>query len=744
MTDENNCEPAIDFTEIIQPVAPEISLISQQDILCYGQETGSIFIDIANDKPATDYNITWTGTNGYSSTQQNIDNLPAGTYNVNVIGEHCVKNAEFTLTQPEEIMLNSTLTPVSCYDGNDATATLNISGGLAPYTVVWEDDFSGFFRNNLSAGIQNIHITDFNNCEKTISLAIPEAPVFRIMPEVSPVTCYESNDAAINLNLIGGEEPVLLTWQDNGSSQTIRNNLAPGTYAVQITDGKGCQIDSVFTFAEPLPLTISETVSNNDCQNENSGSIEITVAGGTSPYQYLWSNNKTVQNLHNIPPGDYRVDVEDSNGCAISKEFTITKPLPVHLEFNAGQRFDCVTLLGSQIITAEATGGIPPYKKEWRIDNVKVSEEDSFIVSSNNQVVELKVTDRQGCFAQEVFQPEIPEYGIQTEMINCNEKNYRLSVVSTNLLGNKITDSYEWEFGDNQSKTGRSSEDYQYMESGKYEISVTVTDLDICPEPYTFKRNLVVNDPPAIHIDPRGRELQQDTFYFCEGETVILDAEGGMEYSWGTDSLLVSEEGNQTVIGYAQPDASIDKPSNKCQSVATVVGAFKDVTYKIKPPATNLLTSKNKEVEFSVEEILDDTKSAKWWVVGEEYNSSPGFDWIHEFSVEKDGEYTVCVEVENNDGCSDTNCVTLYVDKFFDELPNTFIADGENRFMKGWYIQILNRNHVLIYEGDEGWDGTFRNEGTPVSQDTYHYYIKDYEEFGVNRKYCYLTVFIKR
>lgn len=130
--------------------------------------------------------------------------------------------------------------------------------------------------------------------------------------------------------------------------------------------------------------------------------------------------------------------------------------------------------------------------------------------------------------------------------------------------------------------------------------------------------------------------------------------------------------------------------------------------------------------------------------MGEEENSFSGFDWVNEFSVDEDREYTVCVEVENNDGCIDTDCMTLYVDKFFEGLPNTFIVDGENRFMKGWYIQILNRNHVLIYEGDEGWDGTFRNEGKPVSQDTYFYYLKDYKEFGVGKNTGYVTVFIKK
>jgi len=87
---------------------------------------------------------------------------------------------------------------------------------------------------------------------------------------------------------------------------------------------------------------------------------------------------------------------------------------------------------------------------------------------------------------------------------------------------------------------------------------------------------------------------------------------------------------------------------------------------------------------------------------------------INENEYGKEGIYTDILKTIN--GCDSTVVTTLHITP----VPNTFTPndDGVNDvFMKGWHIQVYNRNGLLLYEGTEGWDGKY--QGKPVAKDTY-------------------------
>ena len=105
-----------------------------------------------------------------------------------------------------------------------------------------------------------------------------------------------------------------------------RNNLSPGVYSVIITDESGCIIDEEFTIIEPQEIEISGIITNaEDCDNPNSGSIDLQVSGGNPPYPFLWSNGETTEDIINLPANNYLVTVTDSNGCSSQKEFVVTR-----------------------------------------------------------------------------------------------------------------------------------------------------------------------------------------------------------------------------------------------------------------------------------------------------------------------------------------------------------------------------------------------------------------------------------
>jgi hypothetical protein len=73
-------------------------------------------------------------------------------------------------------------------------------------------------------------------------------------------------------------------------------------------------------------------MSMHNCNGASTGSIDLTVAGGTAPFTYAWSNGATTQDLTNIPAGTYNVTVTDAGGCTQTLNgIVITEPAAIVL-----------------------------------------------------------------------------------------------------------------------------------------------------------------------------------------------------------------------------------------------------------------------------------------------------------------------------------------------------------------------------------------------------------------------------
>jgi gliding motility-associated-like protein len=97
----------------------------------------------------------------------------------------------------------------------------------------------------------------------------------------------------------------------------------------------------------------------------------------------------------------------------------------------------------------------------------------------------------------------------------------------------------------------------------------------------------------------------------------------------------------------------------------------------------------------------------------------------------RDVSNTVTVEVQDINGCKVTHEYTfdgnLFVPKAF--TPN---GDGVNDvFMPGYRLIIFDRLGIELYQGDNGWDGTYK--GKPVAEDIYFYKL-EYPDSGGTKK----------
>jgi len=543
VSDANICGPKTATFTITQPPILAVSLGNKNNILCFGDATGTIAVNVLGG--TLPYTYTWKGPNGFTSSNQNLTALFAGAYDLVVTDNlGCFKTLKVTLTQPTKIEITATTTPIICYGGNDASINIIISGGVAPYQILWSNLGNGTFQDNLSAGDYIITVTDALNCTKKLKVNIPEAPIFTVNPVVKNISCHGANDGSIALNFVGGIPPINLSWSDGSNAGTTRNNLKPGTYSVTIIDGKPCTISKKFVILEPQLLVVSANLTNAfDCDNANSGAINLLVSGGSAPFTYTWSNGATTEDLVNVPAGNYLVTVTDVNGCSRQAQYSINRPPPLVAGVITKTDFDCATKSVKQTFVANISGGVPPYILTWSSGTVSGANNEMMNTTQNGAVI-LYVTDAIGCTSNYTFNVDLPELG--TPSFDASSYAYltygTYSINDPIQFSNTATGDYismVWDFGDGSVSTDLNPL-HTFINPKEYVVTQTVT----YPLGCIYVKKIIFNVGKGyVLVVPNAFTPNKDTFndFFRPVTKGLKNLRLDVYDTWG--SLIYSETG---------------------------------------------------------------------------------------------------------------------------------------------------------------------------------------------------------
>lgn len=285
VSDDNGCS-ASGMITLIQPGAPTLSHVFT-DVSCNGGNNGTIDLTVNGIAP---FVIAWTGPS-FSSAQEDLSSLPAGTYSV-IVSDAGGCSATSSVLISEPAALSATISPnQTVCPGTVINLDVIASGGTAPYVYAW-DNGNTSAQNTITVISDSpscVSVTDANNCPALqICSTVQVYDSLQIQLSADTIVCPGSL-VQLNASILSGSgAPYIMNWMESGISLGNNTSLSfiPSAnssivFSVQdlcatVNDTVNIQlfnvavptiVSDVITGCVPLTVAFSETsgMAGNNC-----------------------------------------------------------------------------------------------------------------------------------------------------------------------------------------------------------------------------------------------------------------------------------------------------------------------------------------------------------------------------------------------------------------------------------------------------------------------------------------------
>ncbi|MFN3802685.1 SprB repeat-containing protein, partial [Belliella pelovolcani] len=552
------CGTQSGILEISAIQRPEFDL-SQVNILCFGDLTGSItVINIILETNRT-YNVFLNGIN--RGVQTNFNNLPAGSYSIQLVDSQGCESSIQTIeiTQPDRPLeiLNLLTENTTCFEGNDGKVSFEILGGTAPYSFSLNgnngysvsaseiDPLSEVTYDDLRAGSYTIEVLDENgNCQAiaTFQIAEPTDLIFDI--EVGQIAC-PGGTTFIRLFLSGGTTPYSYTWEkldtDTGNWELLTETsnqlqgIAAGSYRYSATDANNCEVFSeIVEIPDGLAVAIDFTADDILCFGGNTLVNLSASRPGSSNFTFFVNGNQIFGNTFPAIAGAYQVYALDNiNGC-ISEEITISinqPDAPLSYAGFTSTQLSCFESNDGEISFSLA-GGTAPYTITF-LGATQIAQADELITFSGleaNIPYGFTIEDNNGCLLTippvVLTQPFPIQVNSTFTPIQCYDGDGSIIVQAT---GGRAPFSILWEYAANG---------VDFVELDQFEDLFSINGLKAGTYKYTLSDNggcppvvesIVLDQPSETVLDFTSTEVS--CFQGNDG-TISFSPSGGPASSY--------------------------------------------------------------------------------------------------------------------------------------------------------------------------------------------------------------------
>ena len=713
--------------------------------------------------------ILYDGTFSAIGVTYNYSNLGPGNYVLYVKDSNgCSKSIADDIIPPDTIKINFTkkVHPngynITCKGNNDGSIKASVSGGngifSGIYTYKWattDGSFTGPDNldslSHVTAGTYKLTVTDAMLCtiKDSVTVFQPDGMDLILPTKLSfttdsayNISCSGGNNGSIDITVTGGVKPYTYFWTDYASySKTTEDisNLNAGTYVSKITDMSGCELKLLplsvypsYTLTEPPVLNITSVIPsflggyNIKCNGENSGSIDVTLTGGSGAgtYQYNWSTSNgsglvaTQEDQTALTAGTYHLDVTDLYGCHATMDYTLTEPAKLSTTIVPTHITCASPLFNNGSINLTVSGGVAPYSYLW--SNGATTEDLSGLTQG---VYAVTVTDANGCTKDDTVIINLPPPVQYTKVLSDyhdNGFNIRCNGNSDGSISITPTSgtapySYVW-------SNGATTNEITGLTAGSY--TVTITDALQCKATETIS----LNEPGILDMTVDLSESTAGGYNInCAGaktgsiDITPVNAVGTVYYHWldgfasktridlAADKyyVIIQDSNNclaDSAITLTEPDSlklslSVsepwcpDKPDGALGATVTGGVVSTDYTYKWSDNST----------ENSLANILPGIYS----VTVTDMNNC-----VISRSIDLNPQQESCLVIPNAISPNGDLINDVWNIGFIDLYPNV-------------EIMIFNRWGETLWRSARGypdkWDGTSNGSNLPI--DSYHYII---------------------
>jgi len=393
VTDSSGCPPLVQNFFITEPSFALTSHIDSFNVTCYNDCNGTL-IPTSFDGTAP-YSYSWTYPNGLIDTNDTINNLCPGNYDLLVTDANgCNNNLSSSITEPLPISIQlSTLTNVSIYGNNDGVISVQANGGNGNFSYSWSNGGNTDSIFNLTTGQYNLMVVDSLGCSDSSIYLITEPLALTLnfdnINSILSTSCYDSCNGSIYINPVFSPLATFtIYWSGpNGFNSTDEDifNLCAGVYNLSVISG-GDSTHYIFDVIQPNELEVSIYTDSILCYNSNALLTAYTY-GGSLPYSFAWSDSTS--NISTIlSAGIHHIQITDVNGCIVRDTITLLNPDTMIIS-TAISNISCHN--GSDgIINLLVTQGTSPYIFSAN-NGISYQSNNNFTsLSSGNYTIKIK------------------------------------------------------------------------------------------------------------------------------------------------------------------------------------------------------------------------------------------------------------------------------------------------------------------------------------------------------------------